>query len=141
MVQEAEVQCRGRSHEEVVTSRASETSHTLRNSETAVADKSDSSNNFELVSKDFIADVEKNQRGRGANGSGSLACQPRTLDKNSAVTLKRPSISLSTTCVISCLPLLLLFSLGLRLVTFKNTIKQSCMKNISKEHEKSSWKS
>ncbi|XP_059291647.1 uncharacterized protein LOC132045126 [Lycium ferocissimum] len=78
-----------------------------RNSESAVADISGSNNNSELASRDFIADVEKNQRGRGANGGGSITRQPRTLDKNSAVTLKQPSISVSTTYVISSLPLLL----------------------------------
>lgn len=106
-----------------VISRESETSHTLKNrgvhvskhlasapersSERGVADTSGNTKKFELATKDFISDVEKNQRGRGANGGGSIARQPRTLDKNSAVMLKRPSISLSTTCVISSLPLLL----------------------------------
>lgn len=102
-----------------VTSRSSETSHTLkirgvhvskhlasaleRNSKRVVADTSGDTNKFE----DVISDVEKNQRGRGANGGGSIARQPRTLDKNSAVMLKQPSISLSTICVMSSLPLLL----------------------------------
>ncbi|XP_015070029.1 uncharacterized protein LOC107014578 [Solanum pennellii] len=102
-----------------VTSRSSETSHTLkmrgvhvskhlacaleRNSKRVVADTSGDTNKFE----DVISDVEKNQRGRGANGGGSVARQPRTLDKNSAVMLKQPSISLSTICVMSSLPLLL----------------------------------
>lgn len=102
-----------------VTSRASETSLTLKNrgvhllkrlagvperkSEHAVADLSGDTNKFELATKV----VEKNQRGKGANGGGSVTRQPRTLDKNSAVTLKQPSISLSTICVISSLPLLL----------------------------------
>ncbi|XP_055826104.1 uncharacterized protein LOC129894430 [Solanum dulcamara] len=102
-----------------VTSRVSETSLTLknrgvhllkhlasapeRNSDHAVADLSGDTNKFELATKD----VEKNQRGKGANGGGSVTRQPRTLDKNSAVTLKQPSISLSTICVISSLPLLL----------------------------------
>ncbi|KAJ8553562.1 hypothetical protein K7X08_024240 [Anisodus acutangulus] len=72
-----------------------------RNSESAVADISGNTNKFELATKDFIPDVEKNQRGKGANGGGSLARQPRT----SAVTLKRPSMS--TTSLISSLILLL----------------------------------
>ncbi|TMW95849.1 hypothetical protein EJD97_008250 [Solanum chilense] len=102
-----------------VTSRSSETSHTLKirdvhvskhlacaleiNSKRVVADTSGDTNKFEDVRSDF----EKNQRGRGANGGGSIARQPRTLDKNSAVMLKQPSISLSTICVMSSLPLLL----------------------------------
>ncbi|CAN4088599.1 unnamed protein product [Withania somnifera] len=107
-----------------LTSRASETFHTLknrgvhvskhlasapeRNSDCAVADISGNTNKFELATKDFITDFAKNQRGRGANGGGSIARQPRTLDKNSAGTLKRTSISLPATCVISSLPLLLI---------------------------------
>ncbi|XP_049393930.1 uncharacterized protein LOC125858256 [Solanum stenotomum] len=107
-----------------ITSRSSETSHTLkirgvhvskhlasaleRNSKSVVADISSDTNKFELsATKDVISDVEKNQRGKGANGGGSIARQPRTLDKNSAVMLKHPSISLSTICVMSSLPLLL----------------------------------
>ncbi|MCE3215147.1 hypothetical protein HAX54_000995 [Datura stramonium] len=103
-----------------VTSRASEISHMSkyrdvhvskhlvsapeRNSESAVADTSDNTNKFELATKNFIQDVEKNQRGKGSNGGGSIVRQPRT----SAVTLKRPSIPMSTNHVI--------FSLLLHLV-------------------------
>ncbi|CAN4086480.1 unnamed protein product [Withania somnifera] len=103
-----------------LTSRASETSRTLknrglhvsklpasvieRNSEHAVEDISGNTN---LATKDFITDIEKNQRGRGANGGGSIARQPRTLDKSSAGMLKWSCISLPATCVISSLPLLL----------------------------------
>ncbi|XP_060205283.1 uncharacterized protein LOC132633086 [Lycium barbarum] len=76
-----------------------------RSNESTVADISGNTVKFELASKDFIADVEKNQRGKGANGGGSITRQPRT--KSSAVMLKRPSISMSTTYVISSLPLLL----------------------------------
>ncbi|KAM3268930.1 hypothetical protein P3S67_030894 [Capsicum chacoense] len=106
-----------------VTTRASETSYTLknrgahvskhlagapeRNSESAVADMSGNTKKIGLETKDFIPDVEKNQRGKGANGGGSIARQPRTLDKNSAGMLKRPSFTLSTTCVISSFLLLL----------------------------------
>ncbi|KAL3343375.1 hypothetical protein AABB24_027085 [Solanum stoloniferum] len=95
-----------------VTSRASEISHNVskhlvsapeRNSESHVADISDNTNKFELTTKNFAPDVEKNQRGKGSNGGGSMARQPR----NSAVTLKQPSISMSTTCIISSLLLLL----------------------------------
>ncbi|WMV21982.1 hypothetical protein MTR67_015367 [Solanum verrucosum] len=91
-----------------VTSRASEISHNVskhlvsapeRNSESDVADISDNTNNFELSTKNFAPDVEKNQRGKGSNGGGSMARQPH----DSAVTLKQPSISMSTTCVISSL--------------------------------------
>ncbi|XP_055825955.1 uncharacterized protein LOC129894336 [Solanum dulcamara] len=67
-----------------------------RNSESAVADTSDNTNKFELPTKNFTPDVEKNQRGKGSNGGGSIARQPR----NSAVTLKQPSISMSTTYVL-----------------------------------------
>lgn len=106
-----------------VTSRASETSQMLRirgvhvsehlagaperNSESAVGRISGHTNKFESATKDVIPDTEKNQRGRGANGGGSITRQPRTVDKNSAVTLKQTSISLSTICVISSLSFLL----------------------------------
>ncbi|XP_070027548.1 uncharacterized protein [Nicotiana sylvestris] len=104
-----------------VTNRASEISHTSknrdvhvsehlagapeRNSESAVANISDNSK-VELATKNFIPDVEKNQRGKGSNGGGSIARQPRTI-RNSAVTLKRPSISMSTTDFMSSLLLFL----------------------------------
>lgn len=102
-----------------VTSRASEISHMSkkkdvhvskhlvsapeRNSESEVAGISDNTNKYELPTKNFRPDVEKNQRGKGSNGGGNMARQPH----NSAVTLKQLSISLSTTCIISSLLLLL----------------------------------
>uniref|UniRef100_M1B4C6 Uncharacterized protein n=1 Tax=Solanum tuberosum TaxID=4113 RepID=M1B4C6_SOLTU len=63
-----------------VTSRASEISHNVskhlvsapeRNSESYVADISDNTNKFELPTKNFAPDVEKNQRGKGSNGGGT----------------------------------------------------------------------
>nr|XP_033515104.1 uncharacterized protein LOC117279657 [Nicotiana tomentosiformis] len=106
-----------------VTSSASEISHTLEkrgvhvskhlasaqeiNSESAVENISGDTNKFELATKHFIQDVEKNQRGKGSNGGGSIARQPRTNDRNSAVTLNRPSISMSTTDFMSSLFLFL----------------------------------
>ncbi|CAN4088600.1 unnamed protein product [Withania somnifera] len=78
-------------------------SATERNSESAVADISGNTNKFELATMNVIPDVERNQRGKGSNGGGSIVRQPR----NSAVTLYRPSISMSTTYVISSFFLLL----------------------------------
>ncbi|KAF3624168.1 hypothetical protein FXO38_30401 [Capsicum annuum] len=76
-----------------VTTRAHEISHTSknrdfhvskhlvsapkRNSASAVADISGNINKFELETNSFIPDVEKNQRGKGSNGGGSIARQPR----------------------------------------------------------------
>ncbi|KAM3246404.1 endoplasmic reticulum chaperone BIP1 [Capsicum annuum] len=114
-----------------VTTRAHEISHTSknrdfhvskhlvsapkRNSASAVADISGNINKFELETNSFIPDVEKNQRGKGSNGGGSIARQPR----NSAVTVERPSIFISTTYIISCLLLLLVYE-GERAMTKDN---------------------
>lgn len=73
-----------------------------RNNESAVADISHNTNKFELATKSFTTNVEKNQRGKGSNGGGVVR-QPR----NSAATLKQPSIYMLTTYVISSLLLLL----------------------------------
>ncbi|WMV45819.1 hypothetical protein MTR67_039204 [Solanum verrucosum] len=50
-----------------------------RNSNSVVADISGDTSKFELAAtKDVILDVEKNHRGKGANGGGSIARQPHT---------------------------------------------------------------
>ncbi|KAG5618737.1 hypothetical protein H5410_018561 [Solanum commersonii] len=60
---------------------ASEISHNVskhlgsapeRNSESYAADISDNTNKFELPTKNFSPDVEKNQRGKGSNGGGMI---------------------------------------------------------------------
>jgi len=49
-----------------------------RDSNSVVADISGDTSKFELAAtKDVILDVEKNHRGNGANGGGSIAHQPR----------------------------------------------------------------
>ncbi|CAN4086481.1 unnamed protein product [Withania somnifera] len=77
-----------------------------RNSVSAAAHISANTNKYELATMNLVPDVERNQRGKGSNGGGSIVRQPHS----SAVTLTRPSISVSTTYVISCFLLLLVLA-------------------------------